>query len=53
MSELRSLLEGLAHADRAVLGPGAVRGDALAPGLGLGVEVVDVAPLPGGEEAVA
>ena len=47
------LLEGLAHGDGAILGPGAVGGDALAPGLGLGVEVVDVAPLPGDEEAGA
>ena len=46
-------LEGLAHADRAVLGPGAVGGDAVAPGPGLGVEIVEIAPPAGGEEAVA
>ena len=46
-------LEGLAHGDGAVLGPGAATGDALAPGLGLGVEIVDIAPPAGGEEAVA
>ena len=44
-------LEDLAHGDGAVLGPGAATGDALAPGLGLGVEIVDIAPRAGGEEA--
>ena len=37
-------LEGLAHADGVVFGPGPLGGDAIAPGLGLGVEVVDIAP---------
>ena len=44
-------LEGLVHGDRAVFGPGAVGGDAVAPGQGLGVEIVDIAPPAGGEEA--
>ena len=38
------LLEGLANADGAVFEPGTVGGDAVAPGLGLGVEIVDIAP---------
>ena len=46
-------LEGLAHADGVVFGPGPLCGDALAPGLSLGVEIVDIAPRAGGEEAVA
>ena len=46
-------LEGLAHGDRAVVRPRAVGGDAVAPVLGLGVQVVDVAPGACGEEVVA
>ena len=46
-------LEGLAHGDGPVFGPGAVGGEAVAPVLGLGVEVVEIAPGAGGEEAVA
>ena len=47
------LCEGLAHRDRTVLGTGPIGGLALTPGRGLGVEVVEIAPLAGGEEAVA
>ncbi len=46
-------LEGLAHGEGAVVRPGAVGGDALAPLPGLGVEIVEVTPGAGGEEAVA
>jgi len=45
--------EGLAHRDGAVLGTRSLGGLALTPSLGLGVEIVEIAPLAGGEEGFA
>ena len=44
--------EGLAHRDRTVLRAGTIHGPAVAPGLGLGVEVIEILPVPGGPELI-
>ena len=52
--EFRLLLdEGLAHRDGTVLGARSLSGLTQTPGRGLVIEVVQIAPLSGGEEAIA
>ncbi len=45
--------EVLAHRNRTVLRTGTIHRPAIAPGLGLGVEVIEILPVPGGPELIA